>query len=415
MERIALSVLALGAAVAPAEQAGWPCFHGPRRDNRSDETGLLTTWPEAGPPLVWSVSGLGHGYSSVSVAGGRVFTAGMTNKETVVIALDLDGKELWRRPNGVSWEASAQQPWAVPHAGSRGTPTVDGDTVYHLSELGGLTAFDAGTGAPRWRVNVLERFKAPRPKYGCSESVLIRGNALLCCPGGEAGYIVALDKRTGRTLWANADLADPIGYGSLVPAEIGGVPQVIGTSAERVFAVHAENGQSLWQHPLSNKRNNNATDVIVHNGLVYGACGYGGGSVLLRPQRRADGRFTVEPVWTSELLDNHHGGVVLHDGHLYGAGHEAKGWFCLDFETGTKRWQAPGKGSLIFADDRFYCLDEKGKISLVRARSEQWLPTGSFTVPEGGKGLFWAHPAVSGGRLYVRHSETLYAYRIGRD
>ena len=396
-------------------EATWPCFHGQQRDNRSADTGLLKTWPKDGPKLVWKASGLGHGYSSVAVAGGRVFTAGMVKKQTYLVSLDWHGKELWRRSTGRSWQASKRQRWAVPYAGSRATPTVDGDTVFFLGELGQLTAFEVRTGNERWRRDVLSDFKAKKPKYGYSESVLVHDARLFCCPGGTEGYIAALDKHTGHTLWANAEIADAVGHCSGVVATIAGVEQVIGLSGARIFAVRTDNGQLLWQYVFGNKRGNNATDPIVHNGLVYASSGYGTGSVLLRPRRDADGRFTVEAVWNSNLLDNHHGGVLLLDGHLYGAGHRAKGWSCLNFQTGQKEWQAPGKGSLTYADGRLYCLDEKGTLSLAEATPEKWSVVGSFTVPKGGRGAYWAHPVVCGGRLYVRHSDTLYAYRVAAD
>ena len=413
----ATCLLILGglAASRGAGDATWPCFHGQRRDNKSVDTELLGKWPENGPTLLWTKPGIGHGYSSVAVAGGRIFTAGMVEKETYVIALDLDGREQWRRPNGESWQATQRQRWAVPYAGSRGTPTVDSEVVYHLSDLGRLTAFDVGTGEERWHRNVATEFGADRPKYGFSESVLVHGSRLYCSPGGKEGYIAALDKGSGRTLWANTDLADPVGYSSPVVAELDGGEQLITLTAARVFAVSPGEGRLLWEYPFGNRRDNNATDVVVDRGLVHASSGYGKGSVLLRPRRQEDGRFAVEPIWTSELLDNHHGGVVLLDGHLYGAGHEARGWFCLAFGSGAKRWQAPGKGSLTYADGRLYCLDEQGTMSLVQATPEEWRVVSSFAVPDGGRGAYWAHPVVCGGRLYVRHSETLYVYHLSQN
>ena len=133
---------------------------------------------------------------------------------------------------------------------------------------------------------------------------------------------------------------------------------------------------------------------------------------MLRSKQQADGKFSVEQVWKTELLDNHHGGVILLNGYLYGSGHNARGWFCLDFNTGSKIWQAQGKGSLTYADGRLYCLDERGKMSLVKASAESWDEISSFNPPKGGRGSFWAHPVVCGGRLYVRHSDKLFAYNI---
>lgn len=408
----AVFVVFTAACAAVVGGTSWPCFHGQQRTNKSVEEHLLKTWPKNGPLLLWTASGIGHGYSSVAVADNRIFTAGMIEKDTYVIALDLNGTELWRSINGESWQASAQQRWAVSYAGSRGTPTVDGNMVYHLSDLGRLSAFDVKTGSRQWYLDIMKTFNTPRPKYGFSESLLIHGDRLFCCPGGAEGYIVALDKKNGRTLWTNTTIPDPIGYASLVPATIAGVEQVIGMSARRIFAVRTDNGHLLWQYDFGNQRNNNAADIIVHNERVYASSGYGKGSVLIHPQRQADGRITVKPVWSSESLDNHHGGVILLDDHLYGSGHEAKGWTCLKLSNGQPLWQAPGKGSLTYADGRLYCLDEKGSMFLVQPNPEKWQAISSFTVPRGGQGAFWAHPVICGGRLYVRHSEKLYAYNI---
>jgi outer membrane protein assembly factor BamB len=397
------------------DKTDWPCFHGSDRNNLSSDTGLLQEWPDDGPELLWTNSDIGHGYSSVAIAGDRIFTAGMINKQTYVTALDITGKKLWQSLNGRSWQASARQTWAVPYAGSRCTPTVDGDTVFHLSELGRLAAFDVQTGREKWDVDILKTFDAEQPEYGYSESVLIYGDKLFCCSAGDKGYIVAIEKDTGKTVWAGEQIKDAVGNCSAIVADIEGIKQIITMSANRVLSFDIENGRLLWQYPFANKRENNCADVIVSDNLVYASSGYGGGSILLRPQKQADGKFTVEPVWQNELLDNHHGGVLLLDGYLYGTGHEARGWFCLDFKTGKQMWNSPGKGSLTYADERLYCLDEKGIISLVKATHEKWEQINSFKLPRGDKGLFWAHPVVCGGRLYVRHSDKLFAYNIRED
>ena len=414
--RFSLLLISIVSLVASAaDYKSWPCFHGPERNNMSTETGLLGAWPQSGPKLLWTATAIGHGYSTVSVEDDRIFTAGVIDKQTYVMALDISGKKLWQKLNGQSWEAAEYQTWAVPYSGSRGTPTVDGDTVYHLSDLGQLTAFAVRTGEVKWHINIMETFKAERPEYGYSESVLIHGDALICCPAGEEGYIVALDKGTGRTLWTNTEIKDAVGNCSVVLASIGDSQQLITLSSSRILSFDPDKGHLLWEYPFANDRENNVADVIVNDNLVYASTGYGKGCILLRPEQKADGMYSVEPVWESELLDNHHGGVILVDGFLYGAGSEARGWFCLDFKTGTAKWQTRGKGSLTYADGHLYCLDERGTMSLVRATPEKWDQVGSFRVPKGGNGLHWAHPVVCGGRLYVRHAEELYAYDIRKD
>ncbi len=396
------------------DKCEWPCFHGSDRKNLSDEKGLQKNWPENGPALVLAIEGLGQGYSSVAVVDRRIYTAGMIDNETHVFAIGYDGKILWKKMAGKSWQASERQRWAISYAGSRATPTISGNTVFFMSELGHLVALDAETGEQRWGLNCAETFDAEKPEYGYSESVLVEGDRLFCCPAGRKAYMVALDKNTGEVLWTNAEIQGAAGNSSSVLAEIDGVPQLINLSADRIFAVAPGDGTLLWEYPFANSRSNNCTDVIVHDGLVYASSGYGKGSVLLRPVRLPE-KFQVKVVWETELLDNHHGGVVLVDGYLYGAGHKAKGWTCLDFLTGEMKWRRPGKGSLTCADGHLYCLDEKGDMALVRVNPAGNIKIAQFEVPKGGSGAYWAHPVVCGGRLYMRHAEKLYVYDVRKN
>jgi len=405
---ILIGVLACTSAFGQPK-AEWPCFHGPKRDNKSTETGLLKQWPEDGPKLLWTASGLGKGYSSVGIAGGLIYTAGTREKQTYVIALDLDGREKWRKLNGPSWEATRRH--AVGYAGSRGTPTWDEDRLYHVSERGHLTAFEAATGRQLWRVDLFKTYDAPVPKYGIAESVLIDGDRLIVCPGGKKGYMVCLEKKTGKPVWANTEIREGVGYCSPVIATFAGTRQILSMSEASVFAVDAATGKRLWHVAHGNRRRNSCTDPIFHNGHVFATTGYGAGSILIRLEA-VDGGIRAETVWSGKLMDNHHGGVVLLDGHLYGAGHNAKGWFCLDFMTGKQAWNAPGKGALTWADGMLYCLEERGTMKLVEATPKAYREVSSFVVPSGGPGLRWAHPVVCGGRLYIRHADKLYAYDI---
>jgi len=152
--------LFLGTATAQ-ENNDWPNFHGIQRDNKSTETGLLNQWPETGPELLWTVTGLGEGYSAVSIAGEYIFTAGMIEKQTYVFAYDLNGKQIWKMPNGKAWETTMSH--ARAYTGSRSTPTYDNGLVYHLGETGRLAAFDYKTGKEIWSRNLPELFDAEIP------------------------------------------------------------------------------------------------------------------------------------------------------------------------------------------------------------------------------------------------------------
>jgi outer membrane protein assembly factor BamB len=120
----------------------------------------------------------------------------------------------------------------------------------------------------------------------------------------------------------------------------------------------------------------------------------------------------VQPVWQNDLMDNLLGGVILHNGFLYGSGDRSRGWFCIDFATGNPLWKSAGKGSITYADGMLYCLDERGTVTLVRATPQAFQPAGSFTVPESGPGMHWAHPVVCGRKLYIRHDDLLFVYDL---
>ena len=398
----------LGSAAAQTKSE-WPCFHGITRTNQSTETGLLKKWPASGPSLLWTVSGLGEGYSTVSIAGGKLFTAGKLENQTWVFAYDLNGKLIWKKPNGRAW--STTMSFATGYTGSRSTPTFDNGVVYHFGETGRLAAFESGTGKEIWFLDLREKFGAETPDYGYAESVLIDGDRLYCSPAGKKGFMVCLNKRDGSLIWANTEIPGAAGYSSAVPALFGGSLQIINMSSNCVYGVDANTGKLLWKADFEGKQTLNNTDPIFHDGYVFVSSGYGKGCMLLK-LRSSDKGIVPETIWRTTLMDNHHGGVILRDGYLYGAGHESRGWFCLEFMTGKEMWKSRGKGSLVFADAMLYFLEESGEMKLVNATNERYDERSSFKVPEGGKSMHWAHPVVCGGRLYIRHADKLFVYDI---
>lgn len=373
------------------------------------ETGLLSQWPEEGPELLWTVSGLGKGYSTVSLTDKQLFTAGSEGQQTFVFAYDLDGKLLWKKPNGQSWATQASH--ARAYNGARSTPAYSEGVIYHLGDMGRLAAFEAGSGNELWSLELREQFDAIIPEYGYAESVYIEGDKLYCCPAGKSAYLLCLDKRSGEVIWANKEIEGTVGFSSLVMFDHGGIRQLAGMSSNRIFAVDSESGKLLWQMDYENRTSNNVCDPIFHKGYLFASSGYGKGSILLKLSS-SDQTITPETVWQSELMDNHHGGVILHEGYLYGSGHNSRGWFCLDFLTGEEQWKAGGKGSLTFAEGLLYCLDERGIMRLVKASPDSYEAVSEFEVPDGGDGFHWAHPVVCGGRLYIRHQDELFAYHI---
>ncbi|MFC1607525.1 PQQ-binding-like beta-propeller repeat protein [Candidatus Latescibacterota bacterium] len=407
---ILILIVSLFAGTATAQENNeWPIFHGSDRSNKSTETGLLKVWPEKGPGMVWSVSGLGDGYSTVSIAKGHVYTSGKIGDQTYVFAYDLDGKLLWKAPNGKPW--STEKSFKKSHIGARGTPTYNDGVVYYLDEVVQLSAFDYKTGKQKWSLDLREAFDAIEPDWGYSASVLIDGNRLYCSTGGTKGFIVCLDKKDGSLIWSCNDVTGEAGHGTPKLIQYGGYRQLMNMTSNCVYGLDSATGKLLWKVDFENRVSINITEPIFHDGYVFVSSGYGIGCKLIKLVK-SGADITTETVWKSELMDNHHGGVILHEGYLYGSGDKSRGWFCLDFMTGKQLWMERGKGSILFADNMFYCLEEKGTMRLIRATPEKFEEISSFEVPEGGKTMHWAHPVILDGRMYIRHGEKLFVYDV---
>ena len=392
--------------VRPMEKGGpsWPRFLGPKGDNVSTEAGLLTGWPEGGPKLLWTAAGIGQGHSSVTVADGRIYTAGNLGKRTVVSALDLDGEVVWQAINGDAWTKN--------YAGTRGTPTVDGDCVYHENASGDLICLSTADGAQRWQKNILKEFRGQVPEWGLAESVLIDSDRVICCPGGRDASVAALDKHTGETVWTAADSGDNAGYGSPVLAECGGLRIVLTMTDKSLIGVDADAGELLFRHEHRTKYDVNATSPVYHDGKVLITSGYGAGTELLAI--RVDGRTAaIERIWKSDELDNHFGGVVFLGGRVYGSTHNGP-WLCLDWTDGRQlsRHRGVGKGALTAAEGLLYTLGEKGEMAIVRPDAEEMHVAGRFRIPTAGEEPSWAYPVVCGSRLYIRHGEQVFAYDV---
>lgn len=396
--------LLVSASARASEESFWPQFHGPNRDNISTETGLLKSWPSAGPPLLWTARGIGHGYSSMSLAHGLIFTAGNIDDKTVVTALDLSGKIEWQYQNGRAWKD--------PKPGSRSTPTIDGDRLYHKSPLGELVCLDAHTGRKLWGLNILEKFGSKNIRWAVSESLLIDGDRVICSPGGPQTAVVALDKMTGQVAWKSESTGELAGYASPSLCEYGDL-RILATMTEKAsIGLNADTGKLLWRVEHITPWEENILMPILHDGCVFYSTGHKVGSRKLKLQI-VDGKVATELLWQSIELDNHHGGVILLDGYLYGSGHR-RGWICLDWETGKTMYNEPGvgKGSLTYADGMFYTLGERSRMGLVKVTPERHELVSEFPLPEGGEGPSWAHPVVCAARLYIRHDDFLYAYDI---
>lgn len=399
-------------ADAPAKD--WPQFRGPTRDNISKETGLLKEWPKEGPPLAWKIKGIGDGHATISVADGKIYTCGMDDSGSVMcFALsEKDGSHLWKTKVG----GLVSQPDSMGGQGSRSTPTVDGDMVYAESPDGDVVALSTADGKEAWHASLRKQYGGGKPEWGYSDSLLIEGDNVLCIPGGNQGTVLALNKKTGAKVWQTAELKDPAHYTSLIPADIGGVHQDVVLTPAHVAGIDPKNGKVLWQVA---RRGETAVcpSPVVKDNYVYVTSGYGVGCDLFKINHEGD-QFKVEPIYThakNRSMQNHHGGVILLDGYIYGFS-DRKGWICQDFMTGKLKWTGDGsvkKGTIAYADGHFYLRDEsKGTIALIEASPEAYKEISHFTPPDLSHKPYWPHLVIANGKLYLRDMDTLLCYDV---
>lgn len=408
------ALLVLGMVLVPLLQADdWPQWRGPNRDGISAEKGLMKEWPAAGPTLLWQAKGLGGGYASVAIANGKIYTLGQRNKGTSLICLDeATQKEIWAT--------------ALESGEPNCTPTVDGDLVYALGRKGDLLCADAKTGKELWRKNFGTDFGGKMMSgWGYSESPLVDGDRLICTPGAGQAMIVALNKKTGETIWSapmpeiKGDRGrDGAGYSSVVISKAAGVKQYIQLTGRGVISVDAEKGQPLWSYNKVANGTANIPTPIVKDDLVFCSSGYGTGAALLKIVR--DGTtLKAEEVYflSARDMQNHHGGMILVGDHVYcGNGHNQGFPLCVELKTGKIAWSQPrgagdGSAAVAYADGHLYFRYQNGIMALIEATPEAYRLKGSFKLASV-KGQSWPHPAISNGKLYLRDQDNLMCYDL---
>jgi outer membrane protein assembly factor BamB len=410
-------ILRILLVTAPAAFAGdWPQFHGPGRDNKSTDTGLLKAWPQGGPPRLWQATGIGEGYSNVSIAGTRIYITGSIDGDCVITALDKGGRTLWTRKNGKAWRRS--------YPGTRSTPTIVDGVLYHLSGIGNLLCLETDSNEPVWTVNILEEFDGRNIMWGLAESPLVVGEKVIGTPGGKEVSMVALDRKTGKVIWKSTGAANRPGYASPVLIDYQGLQQIVTAMSESIVGVRASDGKLLWQYPHKVYADENITTPLFHNGFVIVSGCVRKGTTALRLEVSGD-ECSVRRHWHNGTLDVKQGGLVLVDGRLYGYAEQlnrSTPWVCIDFESGKDIFKsAPVEssykyrnGCMTHADGMFYLFSDDGKMVLARATDSGFQVTGRLKLEEPGERPTWAHPVVCGGRLYIRHGDRLSVYDVSK-
>jgi outer membrane protein assembly factor BamB len=407
---LAFAVLLLSAASAAA--ADWPQWLGPDRNGLTAETGLLKEWPEGGPKRVWLFENCGTGYAGPAIVDGRMYIMAGREGNDQLLALDANtGEEIWATTLGPTYEND----WGD---GPRATPTVEDGLIYTTSAKGIVACIKADDGGIVWQTDLQSDLGGTEPKWGYSESLLIDGNKIICTPGGGQGAVAALDKATGEVIWRSTELDDEAHYSSVQRVDMHGEPQYIQLLVSRLVGLAPDDGRVLWQVDWPGRVAVIPTPVVSDD-KVFATSGYGVGCMLIGvDEENQPTEIYEEPA--KKLMKNHHGGVLLVDGCLYGHS-DGVGWICMDFGTGNQIWRerdALGKGAIAYADGGFYCLGEDdGQVVLIEASPDGWKEHGRFTLDpqtdiRKDRGKIWTHPVIANGKLYLRDQNLVYCYDI---
>ncbi|MBI5801146.1 MAG: PQQ-like beta-propeller repeat protein [Verrucomicrobia bacterium] len=388
----ALALSAPTLAIAQSESFDWPQWRGPRRNGISAEKDYIAQWPKEGPRRLWATK-VGVGYSSVSVAGGKLYTMGNLSDVDHVQCLDTaNGKLVW----DYKYPCNAADPNGYP--GPRCTPTVDGNLVFTVSRNGHLLCLSAANGALVWTKNLVTDFGGYIPQWGYSGSPLVEGELLILETGSSGRSVAALEKKTGRVVWANGNAA--AGYASPMAFDVARERAVAVFSAAGLTGRALSNGRVLWHYNWRTSYDVNAATPIIFDDKIFISSGYGTGCALLQISATA-----AKLVWQNKGMRNHMNSCVLWQGHLYGFD-EAQ-LRCLDVITGVVKWSTPayGKGSLMLADSRLILYGERGRLGLAEASPAGFRELAAAQVLGGSS--TWAPPVLSNGRIYCRSSTDL--------
>jgi len=377
-------------------------WRGENRTGVYNEKGLLKSWAPEGPQLLWHYDGLGEGHSSIAVAGDKIYVTGMTGDIGYLYVFDTTGKLLNKKEYGKEWDKS--------YNGPRGTVTVSEGKLYIFTGTGYLICMNQNTLNILWKKNIISDFGGQNIRWGVNESPLIVGEKVILSAGGKEHNIVALNKNDGSLIWSSRGEGDLSAYCSPLYIADQQVPQIVTMMESHIIGIDISNGKKLWSYKYENNRKIHPNTPLYADNMLLCTSGYGKGSVMLR---LTNGGRSVEKAWESHDLEAKTGGAVKIGNYVYGSGDNNKYRFCLDWKTGETKYKdnSIAIGVVIANDDMLYCYSEKGEMALVKATPEKFDIVSKFKITLG-TDQHWAHPVIYNGVLYVRHGNTLMAYKI---
>ncbi len=393
----------------PAKSQTLSQWRGVNRDGIYSDQNLLKIWPASGPKMLWLTEGIGNGYGSPVVADGKLFINGEIDSISHVFAFDLNGKLLWKTPNGSEFFGEG---YSGSFPGSRSTPTVYNDLVYVSSGNGRIACLEAGSGKEIWTVDIVKDLGGKVNMFGFSESLLLDGNYVYCYPGGEEAGIVALDRFSGKEAWKSKALSDPASYVSPFMIKLQERNVLVTVSHNYLLGVDARNGDLLWSFKEDSVKleGEYSNTPVYSEGFLYNVSGVEKGTGAFKLKVSPDGN-SVNEIWRNGKVKNAIGGFIIINQYVYCTSDDNK-LKCIDVKSGNVVSTLPHlRGSLIYADDHLYCYSDNGRVSLIKINGAAMEEVSQFRIEKGAKEHF-AHPVIADGVLYVRHGNVLMAYEI---
>ncbi|MBE3071186.1 MAG: PQQ-binding-like beta-propeller repeat protein [Planctomycetes bacterium] len=393
---VVLAGIAAAAAwfgAAGAEASDWPSLRGPNHNGISDEKGWLDAWPEGAKPRVLWKASVGKGHSAVSVSRGLAYTMGWAGGQDTLFCFDA-------ATGTVKWKASYACGDRKQYSGPRATPTVDGDTVYTLSQRGHLRAWHAGAGDLRWHKDLPESYN-PDEDYGHAWSPLVQGNLLILSAGRKG---LAIHKATGEFAWGNDGYRGTCA--SAVPYDAGGRPGVVVACTDKetldVVGVDAVTGAELWRYAgWPEKYGAFSASPIVRDGKVF----ITSGQEYRKCARLSIRGSKADKDWETRALGSNTGQCVYLNGYVYGVDCSRKTLVCVNWNDGARVWEQKGfgaYGNLMAADGRLLVQSNEGRLVIVQAD-----PAGYRELRRADAlvGETFTAPVLANGRIYCRDYE----------
>ena len=390
-------------AFAQATATGWSQWRGPRRDGTVTAQ-VPATWP-ATLTKKWEIT-VGGGHSSPVVAGGRVIIHARQGDREITRAVSLDtGKELWKDEVAAPY---TMNPAARAHGpGPKSTPAIAGGRVFTFGIGGVLSALDLSTGKVLWRTPA----PAALPEYGTAMSPIVDGGLVIAHMGGlNNGALTAFDAATGAAKWKWT--GDGPAYASPVLATIGGTRHLITQTQKSLVGVNAANGTLLWQMPFTTAFNQNSVTPIVAGGLVIFS-GLDKGVTAVRVARKGTA-WVASPAWTNDQVPMFMSSPVISGTTLFGLSHRNRGqFFALDLPTGKTLWTSQGRegenASLIAAGTTLLLSTTNAELIVARPSRAKFEEVKRYTVANS---AVWAHPAVAPRALLVKDTDKLICWTM---